>query len=31
MIVDAAYVEGIMEGEFLQDKAHYTDTGFVIS
>jgi hypothetical protein len=31
MTVDAAYVEDIMEGEFLQDKAHYTDTEFVIS
>jgi hypothetical protein len=30
-IIDAAYVEGIMEGEFLQDKAQYTDTKFVIS
>ena len=31
IIVDAAYVEGIMEGEFLQDRSSYTDTEFVIS
>jgi hypothetical protein len=31
VIIDAAYMEGIMEGEFLQDKAQYTDTKFVIT
>jgi len=31
IIVDAAYVEEIMEGEFLQDRSSYTDTEFVIS
>jgi len=30
IIVDAAYVEGIMGGEFLQDRSSYTDTEFVI-
>ncbi|KAI4657410.1 uncharacterized protein J4E79_007483 [Alternaria viburni] len=31
IIIDAAYVEGIMEGEFLEDRSSYTDTEFVIS
>ena len=31
VIVDAGYVDGVMGGEFLRDKAHYTDTEFLIS
>jgi hypothetical protein len=30
-IVGAAYVHGIMNGEFLRDKESYTDVDFLIS